>query len=150
MTTYERILDELGSGLGIALAPDADGIAEVAVGNRIVLLRADETGEQQITIFTTVLTAPEGEFPPETLKRALTMSLFGRETGDHQLGLFADTLILSTTVSIPDLTAEALADRLVALAHLADTLSGALAAEGDSVPPSHAPTTGEDNGFMMV
>ena len=72
MTTFERILSELGEGLGIDLAPGSDGVAEISAEGRIVLLRADETGERELLVFSTVATAPEGGFPAETLRAART------------------------------------------------------------------------------
>ena len=117
MTTYERLVSELGDGLGTALAPDGSGLTEVFAEDRAVLLRADETGEDELTVFATVATASDDGFSPDKLKRALAMNLFGREVAGHHLGLFADTLILS---------AESLAERIVMLARLANTLAGAL------------------------
>ena len=58
MTTYERIISELGDGLGIDLAPDGSGVTEVCAEDRIVLLRADETGERELTVFTVAMAFP--------------------------------------------------------------------------------------------
>ena len=148
MTTYERIISELGDGLGMALAPDSSGLTELFAENRAVLVRADETGENELTVFTTVATAPEDGFPADTLKRALAMNLFGREVAGHHLGFFADTLILSASLPLADLTAEALGDRLVMLARVADTLAGQLEAGYDDVPEEDYSSPG--NGFMAV
>ena len=111
MTTYERLISELGDGLGIALSPDSAGLTEVFVEDRAVLVRADETGERELTIFTVLATAPEEGFSSAALQRALEMNLFGREVVGHHLGLFADSLILSSALPLEDLSAEALADR---------------------------------------
>ena len=127
MTTYERLVSELGDGLGTALAPDGSGLTEVFAEDRAVLLRADETGEDELTVFATVATASGDGFSPDTLKRALAMNLFGREVAGHHLGLFADTLILSAALPIPDLSAEGLAERIVMVARLANKLADALA-----------------------
>ena len=148
MTTYERIISELGDGLGMALAPDSSGLTELFAENRAVLVRADETGENELTVFTTVATAPEDGFPADTLKRALAMNLFGREVAGHHLGFFADTLILSASLPLADLTAEALGDRLVMLARVADKLAGQLEAGSDNVPEEDNSSLG--NGFMAV
>ena len=135
MTTYERLISELGDGLGIALSPDSAGLTEVFVEDRAVLVRADETGERELTIFTVLVTAPEDGFSPAALQRALEMNLFGREVVGHHLGLFADSLILSSALPLEDLSAEALADHLVALVRLAGTLSESLS--------SHVPTSAD-------
>ena len=79
MSTYERLISELAEGLGIDVAPDSDGIAELSAEGHIVLLRPDATGEREILAFATVASAPEGGFPVETLRRALEMNLFGRD-----------------------------------------------------------------------
>ena len=140
MTTFERILSELGDGLGIALAPDSDGIAEVSAEGRIVLLRADGTGEREVLVFSVVAAAPEGGFPASTLRTALEMDLFGRDVAGHHLGLFAGSLLLSATLPLDGLDAETLAERVLVLARLANELSGRLAAaEAVSAPADPGP-----------
>ena len=150
MTTFERIVSELGDGLGIALAPDSAGIVQLFAENRLVLFRADETAERELTVFSTVAVAPDGGFKPETLKRALSMNFFGREVVGHHLGLFGDSLVLSATIPLADLSAEDLADRIVMLARLAGTLSGSLdsAAPAAEVAASASPL--DIGGFMAV
>ena len=136
MTTYERLISELGNGLGIALAPDGGGVTQLFAENRFVLLHADETGERELTVFSVIALAPEDGFPPETLKRALAMNFFGHEVVGHHLGLFADSLILSASLPITDLAAETLAERIVMLARLANTLSGSLACPEPAAAPA--------------
>ncbi len=146
MTTFERLLSELGDGFGLALAPDSDGIAEIAADGRIVLLRADETGERELLLFSTVATAPEGGFPAGTLRAALELDLFGRDVAGHHLGLFADSLLLSATLPLEGLSAETLADRILVLARLAGQLSGRLAA----APPAEPEAVAGGDGFIAV
>lgn len=149
MTTYERLLSELGDGLGIALKSDSDGIADLSVEDRMVTLRADATGERELTAFTAVASAPEGGFPPQTLKRALAMNLFGKDVVGHHLGLFASTLYLSATIPLADLQCEDLADRLLVLARLAGTLAASL--ENGAAPASAAPATDDmPSSFLKV
>ena len=149
MTTYERLVSELGDGLGIDFARDDSGVVEMFADGHAVLLRADETGECELTAFTVLAVAPEGGFPPETLRRALEMDLFGREVAGHHLGLFADSLILSASLPITGLTAEDLADRIVMLARLAGELSGSLERPSD-VPVASGGTSSLDGPFMTV
>ena len=146
MTTYERLVSKLGDGLGIALTPDGGGVTQLFAEDRFVLLHADETGECELTVFSVIATAPEDGFPPEKLKRALAMNFFGHEVVGHHLGLFADSLILSASLPIPDLTAEMLAERIVMLARLANTLSGSLACPEPAAAPADdaAPYLGGD------
>ena len=148
MTTYERLISELGDGLGIALSPDSAGLTEVFVEDRAVLVRADETGERELTIFTVLATAPEEGFSSAALQRALEMNLFGREVVGHHLGLFADSLILSSALPLEDLSAEALADRLVALVRLAGTLSESLSSHVPS--PADAADAPLSSSFLAV
>ena len=148
MTTYERLISELGDGLGIALSPDSAGLTEVFVEDRAVLVRADETGERELTIFTVLATAPEEGFSSAALQRALEMNLFGREVVGHHLGLFADSLILSSALPLEELSAEALADRLVALVRLAGTLSESLSQHVP--PPADAADAPLSSSFLAV
>lgn len=148
MTTYERLVSELGDGLGTDLAPDGSGLTEVFAENRAVLLRADETGEDELTVFATVAMASGDGFSPDTLKRALAMNLFGREVAGHHLGLFADTLILSVALPIADLSAEGLSERIVMLARLANTLADALAVPAPTALDDESSRLGGD--FMAV
>ena len=102
-------------------------------------MRADETGENEVMAFTTVATAPEEGFPSEMLKRALAANLFGREVVGHHLGIFADSLILSATLPLANLTPEDFAERLLLLARVAGQLAnslGAPAAEPDATTVS--------------
>ncbi|MBO7655726.1 MAG: type III secretion system chaperone [Kiritimatiellae bacterium] len=136
MTTYERLLAELGEGLDLDLTPDSAGFAEIAAEDHLLTIRADETGEKEILAFTTVATAPEEGFPMDTLKRALAANLFGRDVVGHHLGLFSDSLVLSATLSIPDLSAEDFAERLILLARIAGKLADSLASPaGESDSP---------------
>ncbi len=147
MTTYERLIAELGDGLGIPLALDSEGLVEVVADGRAILIRADRTGEGELTAFTTVASAPEGGFPAGKLKLALEMNLFGTEVAGHHLGLFADTLLLSAVVPLHGLNAESLAERLLVLSRLAGKLAGEL--DGDKTVES-APSNLVPGVFMRV
>ena len=149
MTTYERLLSELSDGLGIAIAPDTDGIAELSAEGHLVLLRPDATGEREILAFATVASAPEDGFSAETLRQALEMNLFGRDVVGHHLGYFAGALLLSANLPIDGLTAEDLADRILVLARLAGELSTRLSS-ADSAPAADAPPSLPGNGFLAV
>ena len=149
MTTFERLVTELGDGLGISLVPDSADVVRLYVENRLVLLHPDETRERELTVFSTVAVAPEGGFPPATLKRALAMNLFGREVVGHHLGLFADSLVLSASIPLADLSAEDLADRIVMLARLAGTLSGSFESAAPTVEAA-ASMSLDAGGFIAV
>ena len=86
---------------------------------------------------------------PATLKRALAMNLFGREVVGHHLGLFADSLVLSASIPLADLSAEDLADRIVMLARLAGTLSGSFESAAPTVEAA-ASMSLDAGGFIAV
>lgn len=149
MTTYERLIAELGDGLGIPLAPDGEGLVELVAEGRAILIRADETRENELTAFSSVISAPEGGFPPRTLQRALEMNLFGQEVVGHHLGLFAGTLLLSATIPLSGLTAESLADRLLMLSRLTGKLSEELkGCKSEETSLSEAPAAA--GGFIRI
>ena len=149
MTTYERLISELSSDLGVDLAPDRAGVTMVSAEDRIVLIRADETNEQELTIFTTIAKAPEGGFPSDTLARALEMNLFGQEVVGHHLGLFVNSLVLSASLPLPGLTPESLAERLVMLARVAKELSNTLKA-APAEPAANASPSSIGDGFIFA
>ena len=155
MTTFERLLSELGEALGIDISPGSDGIAEVSADGRIVLLRTDETGEREALVFSIVATAPEGgSFSAATLSTALEMDLFGRDVAGHHLGLFAGSLLLSASLPLEGLDAETLAERILAVSRLARELSGRLtAAEAVAAldePGEPGVSAGSADGFLAV
>ena len=137
MTTYEKLIAELGERLGIDLSPDSAGFAEIVAEDRVLTMRADETGENEIMAFTAIATAPEEGFSAEMLKRALAANLFGREVVGHHLGIFADSLILSATFPLANLTSEEFAERLLLLARVAGRLAESL---GTPTPTSESDT----------
>ena len=150
MTTFERLLSELGEALGIDISPGSDGVAEVSADGRIVLLRADETGEREALVFSIVATAPEGgSFSAATLSTALEMDLFGRDVAGHHLGLFAGSLLLSASLPLEGLDAETLAERILAVSRLARELSGRLAA-AEAVGAPGGVSAGSADGFLAV
>jgi len=143
MTTYERLIRKLGEGLGIELGIGAGGIVEVAVEERVVLLKPQE-GDETLTIFTVAATAPEGEkFTSATLEKALSLNLFGNGTLGGHLGLFINSLILSASVSMAELNAEDLAERLLVFARFAEKLAKELQAEEPGITSDAGETAGQ-------
>ena len=138
MTTYERLIRELGEGIGSELDIDAGGIVEIAVEERAVLLKPQE-GDEALTMFTVAATAPEdGKFAAATLEKALSLNLFGNGTLGGHLGLFANSLILSSNVSLADLNVGGLAKHLIAFARFAEKLAKDLQAEEEGTTPASA------------
>ncbi len=119
MNRFELILQELGELSDVEMKPASDGIAEVVVRERAVLMRMVDETDSAIMLFTTV--ADEAD---DAMKaRALELSLFGKGVVGRHLGLFADALILSGNLVVDGLTAEAFAKEVIAFASLADDLS---------------------------
>lgn len=135
MTTCEKLVAELGQELDLELAPGTDGTTEIAVEGRLTLIKPDATGESA-TIYTIVAMA-DGTHDQETMRAALSINLFGLKTLGGHLGMYLDAFIYSCTEPLADLTAEALADKLVAFARTANEISEKLK-PGESRPQNEA------------
>ena len=127
MTQFEALLNEIGEGLGEKVAPDTDGIAQISVAGRIILLKSNPN-DSEILIFSIVADAKDN------LEKALSLNLFGLETQGAHLGLFVDQLILSRNIALADLTGETFAERLVAFAHLCESTLARLSAPSSTLP----------------
>lgn len=121
MTTCEKLLSELGEELGLELKPGPDGITEIAVEGRLALIKPDAAGES--ATFYTVVAMADGAPDPETMKSALSINLFGRQTQGGHVGIYLDAYIYSRVEPVAGLSAEALADRLVAFARAANEIA---------------------------
>lgn len=121
MTTCEKLVSELGEELGLELKPDPDGITEIAVEGRLAFIKPDAVGESA-TLYTVVAMA-DGSPDPETMKSALSINLFGRQTLGGHVGIYLDAYIYSRIEPVADLSVEALADRLVAFARVANEIA---------------------------
>ena len=130
MTTCEKLVAELGQELDLELAPGTDGTTEIAVEGRLTLIKPDATGESA-TIYTIVAMA-DGTHDQETMRAALSINLFGLKTLGGHLGMYLDAFIYSCTEPLADLTAEALADKLVAFARVANEIAEKLKSGGPS------------------
>ena len=130
MTTCEKLVAELGQELDLELAPGTDGTTEIAVEGRLTLIKPDATGESA-TIYTIVAMA-DGTHDQETMRAALSINLFGLKTLGGHLGMYLDAYIYSRIEPLADLTAEALADKLVAFARVANEIAEKLKSGGPS------------------
>ena len=142
MTTYEKLVSELGEELGLELKPGTDGTTEIAVEGRLALIKPDATGESA-TLYTIVAMA-DGPLDPTTMKTALSLNLFGLQTAGGHIGVYLDAFIYSRSEPLADLAAEALADRLLAFARVANEIAEKLKsnaprpqeeAQIDNLPP---------------
>lgn len=130
MTTCEKLVAELGQELDLELAPGTDGTTEIAVEGRLTLIKPDATGESA-TIYTIVAMA-DGSHDQEMMRSALSINLFGLKTLGGHLGMYLDAYIYSRIEPLADLTAEALADKLVAFARVANEIAEKLKSGGPS------------------
>lgn len=121
MTTCEKLISELGEKLGLELKPGTDGTTEIAVEGRMALIKPDADGESAI-LYTIVVMA-DGSLDPATMKSALSLNLFGLQTLGGHLGIYLDAYIYSRIEPLADLTAEDLADRLLAFARVANEIA---------------------------
>jgi len=123
MTQYEQIVGEIAEASGAQIAIQSDRMAEIAVDGTIVLLKPTDAVETSVTFFAVLVDELADE---AQMKKALEMSLFGRETAGGTIGLFVDSLIYSTNQPIEGLSAQEFAERLVQFAHNARRIGDAL------------------------
>lgn len=114
MRKEELLIKELAEVTGTDVALDASGTCELVADGNLVVMRYREASADWLC-FGVVLDGGDEELPCGTLAKALEMNLFGAETGGFHLGLHGNALVLSDAVPTLDLTAEAFAERLLAL-----------------------------------
>ena len=153
-TQYEQAVAALAEAAGVEIEIGRDRVATMVVEERIVLLRPSDEAESGLTVFSIVASAEEGRFEQATLEEALSMSLFGAETGKGHLGLFGDSLFISKDLPLEGVTPEELAEQLLVFSRLADgietqlgSVSGGISAESESPGDSGLGTLGD---FMPV
>ena len=145
MTQYEAIVGDVAnaSGARIAIAPDR--IAEISVGGTIVLVKPVDAAETAVTLFAVLIAEGVGE---AEMRKALEMSLFGRDTAGGSIGLFVDSLIYSVDLPLDGLAAAAFAERLVQFADDVRRISGALSSPGTAENGAGAHPAGRFEGIM--
>ena len=137
MTLYEQIIGEVAEASGTPIAIESDRVAEIAVDGMIVLVKPTDAVETSVTLFAVLVDEGVDE---AQMKKALEMSLFGRETAGGTIGLFLDSLIYSTDQPLEGLSAQEFAERLVQFAHNAQRIMDALLplAEGSAHDAAYA------------
>ena len=145
-TTFEAVIEELAAATGAEIRIGTDRVAEIAVGDELVLAKPTDTGEENATIFAVV---SEGELDEAALKRALSLNLFGRGTLGGTIGLFVDSLVYSMSVRLEGLSAEDFAEKLVAFAKKATEIAADISSGSPDVAAAEAdlPDLGR---FMQV
>ena len=152
MTSYERMVRELAGAAGAEIRIGSDRVCEMAIGEVIVLLKLADANEEALTLFAVV---SDGDTGGATLKKALRLNLFGAGTLGAHLGLFASALILSRDLPLAELTAEDLAERILAFAQQAEKIAQEFSSVGEEVEDAAKP--GESGipapfapGFLMA
>ena len=135
-TTFEAVIDNLAAATGAEIRIGTDRVAEIAVGDELVLAKPTDTGEENATIFAVV---SEGELDEAALKRALSLNLFGRGTLGGAIGLFVDTLVYSMNVRLEGLSAEDFAEKLVAFAKKATEIAADISSGSPDFRLIHPP-----------
>ena len=149
MEKENLLISELASLTGVELELSSDKICELAVEDRIVVLRYRPDDNDWLCF--TVVAEPEDGPGKQMMENALRMNLFGAETLGFHLGLFGKALILSGTAAMDGLTAETFAERILLLARHA----GKLAEKMESTEAEETPSEAEipspwGSGFMQV
>lgn len=151
MEKEELLVDELSGLTGVELELSSDKICELAVEDRVVVLRyRPDDGDW---LYFTVVAEPEDGPGKQMMEKSLRLNLFGAETLGLHLGLFGKALILSGTVAMDGLTAETLAERLLLLARHAGKLAEKLesAEDEERENPSESEILSPwGSGFMQV
>ena len=145
-TTFEAVIEDLAAATGAEIRIGTDRVAEIAVGDELVLAKPTDAGEENATIFAVV---SEGELDEAALKRALSLNLFGRGTLGGMIGLFVDSLVYSMSVRLEGLSAEDFAEKLVAFAKKATEIAADISSGSPDVVAAEAdlPDLGR---FMQV
>jgi hypothetical protein len=140
MEKAKLLIEELSRLTGNEIEFSQDGVSELAVEDRLLMLRYRPQDDDWL--YFGFVTDCEEELSPEKLKKALSFNLFGAETSGFHLGLFGNSLVLSGTAAKESLTAESLAEKLIFLSRHIATLSEKLQADEsgpEAVEPAETP-----------
>ena len=151
MTPYETAIAALSDALKMKLEIASDRLCDVEVDGRLVILRPMGEAEESLMTFALVADAPtDGKLPAEVKDRALSMNLFGTETLGGHLGLFGESIVLSApTIEATGLTAESLAENLLAFSRFAGEIAQKLGEGGTPDEETEADSAPADD-FIKV
>jgi hypothetical protein len=127
MEKAKLLIEELSQLIGVEIEFSQDGICELAVEDRMLILRYRP--EDKDWLYFGIVTDDEDELSRGRLKKALSLNLFGAETSGFHLGLFGNSLVLSGTAMMEALTAEAFAEKLLFLSRHIATIAEKLQSE---------------------
>lgn len=152
-TQYEQAVAELAEAAGAEIEIGNDRVATMMVEGRVVQLKPSDEAESGLTAFTIVANADDDSFAPATLEAALAINLFGSGTDKGHLGLFGDSMFLSTDIALDGISPEQLAESLLAFSRLADDIARQLdgdSASGDAEESLEITRNSGFGGFMQV
>ena len=146
MTPFEALISELATATGLPLQVDARDACALETDGLVLTLQYRR--ERDDVVLFAPVTEPDEPLPPETLRAALALACHGEGTHGAYLGLFDETLLLSSCVPLEGLTAELLGNRILAFADTAFAVRDSLAASKDSAaaPAETSPAT----NFLQV
>ena len=146
MTQFEALVSELAAATGLPLEIDARDACSLETDGLVVTLQ-HRRERDDVALFSPV-TEPDGELPPATLRKALALSCNGEGTRGAYLGLFDETLLLSTFIPLEGLTAETFGGRILAFADTAHAVRDALAAS--ATEPADDVASDEASFFVQM
>ena len=151
MTPYETAINALAEALETKLEVASDRLCDVEVDGRLIVLRPIGEAEASIMMFALVAGASDdGTLSAEVKDRALSMNLFGTETLGGHLGLFRESIVLSApTIEATGLTAESLAENLLAFSRFAGEIAQKLVEDGTPAEETEAASAPGDD-FIKV
>ncbi len=147
MEKAKLLIDELAALTGIESVLE-DNLCELTVEDRLVLLRYRP--EDNDWLYFTMLTDGDEAPSRSVLENALALNLFGSGTLGLHIGLFGQSLILSGTAPMEDLTAETLAEKLLFLARQVVNITEKLEEDTKDESTASIPLSPLETGFMQV
>ncbi len=148
MTPFESLIATFAKETGLPLEVDERESCSLETDGLVVTMQYRRERDD-ITLFAPV-TEPDAPLPTETLRAALALACNGEGTRGNFLGLFKDTLLLSTIVPFEGLTASSLGDRILAFADAALAVRAELAAPAPAASAPPAPAAPVSSTFLQV
>lgn len=144
MYTFKNLIQSLSEYTGVDFEVAQDGSLTIMHDDLIIVLQYIKD-QESINIFSHV-TDPEttATLSEETLRTALQISYNGEGTEGNFLGIFDESLILSNTISMNNLTAEILAEKILRFTTAAVHVFNKLLVGTSDVPKKEPP---KDNVF---
>ena len=143
--TFKEIIAELAKESGLPLELDNNGSCMLNADDILITLQYRNV-QEDVVIFAPV-TDPEkiARLYETALRAALSLSFNGIGTGGCYLGLFEESLVLSTYLSVQNLTSEGLAHKLNEFSQRAADVRDAILNAYQNIPATEISDGGVDN-----